>query len=102
MRRVAGPARARLARALASAAGLGLGACRPEGAWVACECTFLTDFDDTSATHVEVCAPSVERADEVARGCAQSAAPAPVERCACAAAPVAASERCAVGDCRAR
>ncbi len=45
---------------------------------------FVTDFDDESKHAVEVCAgPAAEVAAEVARGCAQSGAPGPVQACTC-------------------
>jgi len=53
----------------------------------ACRCTFLTDTDDTSEQRVEVCAAGVEVARSEAEGCAQSAAPAPIQSCACEAQP---------------
>jgi hypothetical protein len=62
-----------------------------------CACTFLTDFDDTSKHEVLVCAPSAERAPAIARGCAQSGAPAPVQGCACQKAAAAA---CTLDECR--
>jgi hypothetical protein len=75
-------------------------ACRSEpGALYRCECTFVTDFDDDVKREVEVCAPSDVRAEAVGRGCAQSDAPGPVQRCACARAP--GREACATGACRA-
>lgn len=65
-----------------------------------CKCTFLTDFDDASSIDVDVCSPTPERLDGFARGCAQQAAPAPIEACTCK------SERadsvCEVGSCRLR
>jgi hypothetical protein len=69
-----------LALALSSA----LVACDDKGASYACTCSFLTDFDDASSESVVVCASSPERAAPMARGCAQSAAPAPVQSCRCA------------------
>ena len=85
-------------------AGLLLAAgCREEGRWYACSCTFLTDFDDPSGQRVEVCAPSAARAPGVAKGCAQTAAPAPVQGCACSPKAMAegASAVCSAGDCQA-
>jgi hypothetical protein len=64
-------------------AGAVLAACDDRGHRVVCTCTFLTDFDDSSSRDVTVCAPTADRAPNVARGCAQSAAPAPVQRCTC-------------------
>ncbi|MBW2456811.1 MAG: hypothetical protein JRI68_20000 [Deltaproteobacteria bacterium] len=49
----------------------------------ACRCTFLTDTDGTSEQRVEVCATAVEAANSEAEGCAQSAAPAPIQGCQC-------------------
>ena len=90
----------------AAAAGLGLvismagASCRQEQlAAYRCQCEFLTDFDDASAQTVEVCSASLERAAEVARGCAQSAAPAPVQSCQCQPAP-GPSSACASEQCR--
>ena len=48
-----------------------------------CSCTFLTDFDDGSSVDVAVCSPSLERAGDFARGCSQSAASAPIDKCVC-------------------
>jgi hypothetical protein len=47
-----------------------------------CECAFLTDYDDGSGVRVSLCA-SEARSTELAKGCAQSAAPAPIEACTC-------------------
>jgi hypothetical protein len=60
-----------------------LGCAKEKGSTYTCACTFLTDFDDGSSHDVTVCSPSDERAPNFARGCAQSAAPAPVEKCSC-------------------
>ncbi len=49
----------------------------------ACRCSFLTDTDDTSEQRVEVCAAAVEAARWEAEGCAQTAAPAPIQGCQC-------------------
>jgi hypothetical protein len=62
-----------------------------------CDCTFLTDMDDSSAQKIEVCESTKERAEAAAVGCAQSGAPARVERCSCAA--VAGGPACRAGDC---
>src|SRR5689334_1132033 len=70
-----------------------------EGRMFSCACTFLTDFDDGSRADVEVCAPTLERAAPIGRGCAQSGAPAAVQGCTCA--PIASAALCRVGDCRA-
>ena len=62
------------------------GGCRgnePSLSRFACRCTFLTDTDDTSEQRVEVCAAAVEAAQSEAEGCAQSAAPAPIQGCRC-------------------
>lgn len=48
----------------------------------ACTCAFLTDTDGASSLSLQVCA-APEARDEAARGCAQTAAPATVERCNC-------------------
>ncbi|MBW2527096.1 MAG: hypothetical protein JRI23_23140 [Deltaproteobacteria bacterium] len=65
-----------------------------------CRCHFLTDFDDPSTQAVEICAASDEEAGQVARGCAQSAAPAPIQSCSCTPAP--SSTPCSKGSCRAK
>lgn len=64
-----------------------------------CSCTFLTDFDDPSGQLVVVCQPDQERAEAAAKGCAQSAAPAPVEQCRCSVAGASGSEPCQSGYC---
>jgi hypothetical protein len=79
---------------------LGAGCEKERGSHYACTCTFLTDFDDNSAHEVTVCSPSAERAPDFARGCAQSGAPAPVEKCACKVEKEAGT--CEVGLCRNR
>jgi hypothetical protein len=74
-------------------------ACRAErGAPFACACTWVTDFDDEARTNVEVCAADAEQSVHVARGCAQSAAPGPVQRCTCQARGDPGA--CALGACR--
>jgi hypothetical protein len=94
--RSAAPWRALLIGALAMVAS----GCKAEaGVPWQCTCTFLTDYDDPSRHEVEVCAPVRERAEAQARGCAQSGAPAPIQRCECQ--PLAGAA-CAVGACRAR
>lgn len=70
--------------ALALVVSLGLAACASEGAPYACECDMLTDFDDAHQEAVKVCARSPDDAPSVARGCAQLAAPMPVQSCKCA------------------
>ena len=70
-------------------------ACEEPGGRFACDCAFLTDFDDSSTLRVEVCAANFDEAGATARGCAQSAAPARVESCRCH--PT--RERCRRGDC---
>jgi len=63
---------------------MALTSCRAEpGHTYACTCSYLTDFDDGAKTDVSVCAPTPERAADIARGCAQSAAPAPIQTCTC-------------------
>jgi hypothetical protein len=73
---------------------------KERGQEYACKCTFLTDFDDGSSIDVDVCSPTPERLDGFARGCAQQAAPAPIEACTCK------LERresvCEAGSCRLR
>ena len=71
--------------------------CQEQGAAYHCSCAFLTDYDDGSTQEVEVCAQSVERAPAVARGCAQSAAPAPIQECTCK--PATSSRPCRAGEC---
>lgn len=66
----------------------------------ACDCPFLTDFDDGSAQRVEVCATGISHAVEVARGCAQSAAPAPIQSCTCR--PSKQKTACKAGYCEAK
>jgi hypothetical protein len=70
----------------------GASGCREElGSTYACDCSFLTDFDDSSTQAVTVCAPSDDddrddhdRAEAYAGTCAlERGAPAPVERCQC-------------------
>lgn len=63
---------------------LGAAGCRSEGVPFACECDMLTDFDDPHREAVKVCAKSDHDAPGVARGCAQLAAPMPVQSCKCA------------------
>ncbi len=93
--------KALLALLLASAVPvLGAGCEKERGSPYACACTFLTDFDDASVHEVTVCSPSDERAPDFARGCAQSAVPAPVEKCSCKV--VKEAGTCEVGLCRNR
>lgn len=75
--------RALLGSALAVALALA-GCTRKEGAPFECECEFLTDYDDASKQAVRVCAKDDGEALVEARGCAQLAAPAPVQSCRCA------------------
>ncbi len=77
-----------------------IGCSKEPGHTYACKCTFLTDFDDGSSIEVDVCSPSYERLDGFARGCAQQAAPAPIEACTCKSEPSTAS--CEAGSCRLR
>jgi len=76
------------------------GCSKEPGQDYACKCTFLTDFDDGSSIDVDVCSPTQERLDGFARGCAQQAAPAPVEACTCKL--ERADAACEVGSCRLR
>jgi hypothetical protein len=87
------------AGALASAlVALALVACRGDrGERYECRCAFLTDFDDASGSRLGVCAAADDEAVAAARGCAQSAAPAPVQSCACERARGA--PPCRRGDC---
>jgi hypothetical protein len=71
------------------------GGCREQGERHRCSCAFLTDFDDGSRREVTVCSPTAERAPAVARGCAQSGAPATIQDCTC----TSLGGRCAVGAC---
>ncbi|HZO13308.1 MAG TPA: hypothetical protein VFB62_08610, partial [Polyangiaceae bacterium] len=64
----------------------------------ACTCSFLTDTDGTSEERVEVCAPSAERAENEAKGCAQTAVPATVQGCRCQ--PAATGAACTRAHCR--
>ena len=78
---------------------LGAGCDRAQGHRFDCNCRFLTDRDDLSAQAVEICAQAPEAASAEARSCAQSAAPGPVQSCACR--PMPSSSACPVGECRA-
>jgi hypothetical protein len=92
--------RSRDRAALALTAAL-LGGCKEErGSTYACDCSVLTDFDDGTTTSVTVCAPSDERAPAFAHGCAQTSAPAPVEKCVCRLEKKASG--CEVGACQRR
>ncbi len=53
------------------------------GRRVACECSYLTDFDDTARIDVEVCARDGRPVLDEARTCAGQAAHNHVERCDC-------------------
>lgn len=75
------------------------GCAKERGASYRCSCSYLTDFDDGSIQDVAVCAPSDDRAPDFARGCAQSGAPAPVDKCDCKR-NVAAAGGCEVGLCK--
>lgn len=80
------------------AAALAGAACgRREGRPFACDCAFLTDYDDGSKVSIEVCVAVSEPSEPAARGCAQSGAPAPVERCDCR--PLDPPTPCAPGAC---
>ena len=95
-------ARSALLAALLGSTLLGLGATgcdRGHGQRFECNCRFLTDRDDLSAQAVEICAQASEAATTEARSCAQSAAPGPVQSCACR--PAAPGSACALGECRA-
>ncbi len=63
-----------------------------------CTCSFLTDFDDPSGQSVVICQTDRQRAEAAAKGCAQSAAPAPVQQCRCSVASKGA-EACKSGYC---
>jgi hypothetical protein len=63
-----------------------------------CRCTFLTDTDDTSEQRVEVCGTAADSAAYEAEGCAQSAAPAPIQACQCQ--PVTSNEPCGAKTCK--
>lgn len=67
-----------------------------------CTCSYFTDFDDASKQEVTICAPSQERAETYARGCAQGAAHAPVQSCSCRPTAKAPWSSCKPGECRAR
>lgn len=62
---------------------IAIAACSHEGAPFDCECSMLTDYDDGWKLTARVCAADAREAPEVARGCAQLGAPAPVQSCAC-------------------
>ena len=62
-----------------------------------CQCEFLTDTDGSSEQRVEVCAPGQIAAVDAAAGCAQAAAPAPIQGCRCEAT----TGKCPPDDCRA-
>jgi hypothetical protein len=82
------------------AAALILGGCRSEqGSPYRCDCSFLTDYDDAATIAVSSCAPSPELASAIARGCAQSGAPAPVDKCSCEPDAERAGVVCRVSDC---
>ena len=78
---------------------LGAGCDRAEGSRFDCTCRFLTDRDDLSTQAVEICAQAPAAASADARSCAQSAAPGPVQSCACR--PMPSASACPVGECRA-
>lgn len=69
--------------ALVASLALLASACDEPGRPFDCRCKVLTDFDDALTQDELVCAPNLERAAAVARGCAQSSAPAPVQGCSC-------------------
>jgi hypothetical protein len=79
---------------------MAVGCTKERGSTYTCTCTFLTDFDDGSRQDVTVCSPSDERAPDFARGCAQFAAPAHVEKCSCKVEKK--DNGCEVGLCRNR
>jgi hypothetical protein len=54
-------------------------------------------MDDQSELRVEICAESQALADQVAVGCAQSGAPATVQKCRCETMD---APRCPAGDCK--
>ena len=62
-----------------------------------CHCEFLTDTDGSSEQRVDVCAAGHDAAIDAAAGCAQAAAPAPIQGCRCEAA----SGTCPPDDCKA-
>ena len=64
-----------------------------------CDCSWLSDYDDASGQRVTVCAASDEDAKQAAEGCAQSAAPAPIQGCHCW--EKSAETPCKLGDCTA-
>jgi hypothetical protein len=92
--------RVKVRAAAALAAALTLAACRSEqGSPYRCDCSFLTDYDDAATIAVRSCAPSRDLASTIARGCAQSGAPAPVDKCSCEPDAERAGEVCRVSDC---
>ncbi len=73
---------------------------KPPGAVYGCDCSFLTDTDDTSTQKVQICEITPERAKSAAMGCAQSGAPATVQSCLCKR--LEKQPACRVGDCAVR
>lgn len=76
--------RAGLAAAALPAIAIAGAACRHEGVPFDCECDMLTDYDDGWKLPVRACAADAREAPDVARGCAQLGAPAPIQSCKCA------------------
>ena len=62
-----------------------------------CICDFLTDMDGTSLQRVEVCGSTLATAEEIAVGCAQTGAPATIQRCRCT--PLAGRAPCKAKHC---
>lgn len=76
--------RALLAASALAAIAITGAACRHEGVPFDCECDMLTDYDDGWKLPVRACAADAREAPDVARGCAQLGAPAPIQSCKCA------------------
>jgi hypothetical protein len=82
---------------LAWLAALAAASCARDGGSYACSCEYMTDYDDTYGVQVAICAATAERAPGLAKDCAEPGAPAPIQRCSCAA--VANAPPCKEGAC---
>ena len=78
--------------ALLAAAG-----CAKDGTSYACSCDYITDYDDAYGVKVSICAATDERAPQLAKNCAEQGAPAPIQRCSCAADTT--GKKCKEGEC---
>ena len=72
--------------------------CARDGTGYACTCELLTDRDDIFNVQVDICAANDQRAPGLAKNCAESGAPAPIQRCACVA--VTDGPKCKEGACK--